>query len=153
MLRSRKKSWISERIAALVIPPSNGQMSTASSGDFYERANSDGKGINAAMAGDWRDRVEQRLQETGQSMASVDKRAGFSLGYLSKTLRRSSRPSFENMSALADALEVSVAWLMFGTDIGPDEERLLSAYASLEPDERRAFLDFAMAMLKRQRGQ
>ena len=105
------------------------------------------------MAGDWRDRVEQRLIETGQSMAAVDKRAGLSTGYLSKTLRQGSRPSFENMNALALALNVSVAWLMFGTDIGPEEERLLSAYASLEPDERRAFLDFALEMLKRQRGQ
>jgi transcriptional regulator with XRE-family HTH domain len=91
----------------------------------------------------WRDRIETLLADRNLSMRSVSMRAGLGENYLVGIMREGKDPSIERIIKVADALNVSLAWLLYGMEIGPEEEKLLRLFARLPEKQRRAILDLA----------
>lgn len=96
-----------------------------------------------AMAQDWRERLERARQEKKMSKRALSLAAGFNPGYYFAIMADERDPAMDNVVRLADVLGLSLPYLFYGVEIGPDEERLLRAFASLNDRQRRAILDLA----------
>lgn len=60
----------------------------------------------------WRDRLKQRLTETGRSMRDVSLKAGLGPNFTYDILVKGREPSIQNLIAVASELNVSMAYLM-----------------------------------------
>jgi transcriptional regulator with XRE-family HTH domain len=99
--------------------------------------------MNFVMTTQWRDRIRTTLEKSGKSMRAVSIAAGLGENYLHSVLGEGKEPSIDRLLKIADTLNISLAWLLYGIDIGPQEERLLRLYAKLPEQQRRAILDLA----------
>jgi transcriptional regulator with XRE-family HTH domain len=95
------------------------------------------------MSEQWRERLQQAYTATGESMRAISLRAGISHNYLYTILVKGQEPSITSMMKLADALGVTLSWLLYGIEIGAQEERLLRLYSQLPERQRQAILDLA----------
>ena len=95
------------------------------------------------MAATWRDRLREAFERSGLSAREVSIRAGQSPNYLPSILKAGQSPSIDKFIRLADVLNVSITWLVLGTELGPEQERFLRAYSKLSPKQRQAILDLA----------
>ena len=98
-----------------------------------------------AMAEQWRDRLREAVDRSGKSLREISLSAGCGPGYLFDILESTKEPSIGRLMRLADALNVSLPWLLYGTDISREDERFIRALAKLTPKQRQAFLDLANA--------
>jgi transcriptional regulator with XRE-family HTH domain len=98
-----------------------------------------------AMAEQWRDRLREAVERKGKSLREISLSAGCGPGYLFDILESTKEPSIGRLMRLADALDVTLPWLLYGTNISAEEERFLRAYAKLSPRQRQAILDLANA--------
>lgn len=91
-----------------------------------------------------KERITQRMTELGLKPATVSSRAGLSATYIRDLLRHPDpNPRMQHLTALAEVLEVSAAWLMSGGDkVEPAE--IIDIWDSI-PDRSR---DEARRMLK-----
>lgn len=80
-------------------------------------------------------------------MRAVSLKAGCAAGYLHSVLKEGKEPTIDKLLALADALNVSASYLLYGFDVTPDTEELLALLAK-NPQARRSILD----LLKSQQG-
>lgn len=99
--------------------------------------------MTQSMTTMWRDRLRQTLDNSGKSMRAVSMAAGLGDNYLHSILGEGKEPSIDRLLKIADTLNISLAWLLYGIEIGPQEERLLRLYAKLPETQRRAILDLA----------
>jgi transcriptional regulator with XRE-family HTH domain len=99
--------------------------------------------MNLPMTTLWRDRLRMTLDDSGKSMRAVSLAAGLSENYLHSVLGEGKEPSIDRLMKIADTLNISLSWLLYGIEIGPQEERLLRLYARLPEQQRRAILDLA----------
>lgn len=104
--------------------------------------------MSLPMNSTWRDRLQSAFDATGESMRSISLRAGVSHGYLYTILVDGKEPNITNMMKLADALGVTLSWIMYGYSMGPQEEELLRLYARLPEKQRQAILDLASGWQK-----
>lgn len=95
------------------------------------------------MADTWRDRLRAAFEASGKSMRAASLEAGCAHNYLFEVLETGKEPGMERLLRVADVLNVSLPWLLYGTEIGPAEEEFLRAYAKLSQKQRRAILDLA----------
>ncbi|HEY8170564.1 MAG TPA: helix-turn-helix domain-containing protein [Candidatus Limnocylindria bacterium] len=63
--------------------------------------------------------VRRRRQERGMTLSAVAERTGLNVGYLSQVENDKASPSLETLAALADALDVPIAWFLLDQSIGP----------------------------------
>lgn len=63
--------------------------------------------------------VRRRRQERGLTLSAVAERTGLNVGYLSQVENDKASPSLETLAALADALDVPIAWFLLDQSIGP----------------------------------
>jgi transcriptional regulator with XRE-family HTH domain len=64
-------------------------------------------------------RIRRRRTERGLTLAAVAAETGLNVGYLSQVETDKASPSLETLAALADALDVPVAWFLLDQSIGP----------------------------------
>jgi transcriptional regulator with XRE-family HTH domain len=64
-------------------------------------------------------RIRRRRQERGLTLAAVAEATGLNIGYLSQLENDKASPSLETLAALADALDVPIAWFLLDTSVGP----------------------------------
>jgi transcriptional regulator with XRE-family HTH domain len=64
-------------------------------------------------------RIRRRRAERGLTLAAVAATTGLNVGYLSQVENDKASPSLETLAALADALDVPVAWFLLDQSIGP----------------------------------
>lgn len=96
-----------------------------------------------AMAQDWRERLERARKAKKMSKRALSLAAGFNPGYYFALMADERDPAMDNIVKLADVLGLSLPYLLYGVEIGPDEEKLLRAFASLTDRQRQAILDLA----------
>jgi transcriptional regulator with XRE-family HTH domain len=53
------------------------------------------------------------------TLAAIAKRTGLNIGYLSQVENDKASPSLETLAALADALDVPIAWFLLEQSVGP----------------------------------
>ena len=64
-------------------------------------------------------RIRRRRQDRGLTLAQVAGATGLNVGYLSQLENDKASPSLETLGALAEALEVPIAWFLLDQSIGP----------------------------------
>ena len=64
-------------------------------------------------------RIKRRRRERGLTLADVAGASGLNIGYLSQLENDKASPSLETLAALAEALDVPIAWFLLDTSIGP----------------------------------
>ena len=63
--------------------------------------------------------IRRRRHERDLTLAAVGKLTGLNIGYLSQLENDKASPSLETLAALADALDVPIAWFLLDQSIGP----------------------------------
>jgi len=61
-------------------------------------------------------RIDEAIKASGKSPTAISRAAGLSRSYLRKMFEGSSRPRTDTIIALANALDVSLLWLLSGED-------------------------------------
>lgn len=64
-------------------------------------------------------RIRRRRTDRGLTLASVAAQTGLNVGYLSQVENDKASPSLETLAALADALDVPIAWFLLDQSVGP----------------------------------
>ena len=64
-------------------------------------------------------RIRRRRAEQGLTLARVADRTGLNIGYLSQVENDKASPSLETLAALAEALDVPIAWFLLDTSAAP----------------------------------
>ena len=63
--------------------------------------------------------IRRRRREHQLTLTAVAARTGLNTGYLSQVENDKASPSLETLAALADALDVPIAWFLLDTSVGP----------------------------------
>lgn len=64
-------------------------------------------------------RIRRRRTEQRLTLARVAERTGLNTGYLSQLENDKASPSLETLAALAEALDVPIAWFLLDTSVAP----------------------------------
>ena len=91
----------------------------------------------------WRERLAKAAEASGRSLRDISLKAGMGAGYLHGILVEGKDPTVGNMMKIADQIGVSLSQIIYGIELGVDEERLLRLYARMSPRQRNAFLEMA----------
>lgn len=94
----------------------------------------------AAMADEaWRKRLEDALKQSGRSKREISMKAGKGAGYVHSILSEGKDPTIESLIAVCRELNVSLTWIVYGFEISPATEQLLSLIEQ-NPEDRAAVL-------------
>jgi len=63
--------------------------------------------------------VRRRRRERGLTLSQVSEATGLNVGYLSQVENDKASPSLETLAALADALDVPIAWFLLDQSVAP----------------------------------
>jgi transcriptional regulator with XRE-family HTH domain len=63
--------------------------------------------------------VRRRRRDRGLTLAAVAERTGLNVGYLSQVENDKASPSLETLAALAEALDVPIAWFLLDQSVAP----------------------------------
>lgn len=63
--------------------------------------------------------IRRRRRERGLTLSGVAQLTGLNVGYLSQVENDKASPSLETLAALADALDVPIAWFLLDTSVPP----------------------------------
>jgi transcriptional regulator with XRE-family HTH domain len=63
--------------------------------------------------------VRRRRRDRGLTLTQVSEATGLNVGYLSQVENDKASPSLETLAALADALDVPIAWFLLDQSLGP----------------------------------
>lgn len=63
--------------------------------------------------------IRRRRRDRNLTLAAVAQQTGLNVGYLSQVENDKASPSLETLAALADALDVPIAWFLLDQSIGP----------------------------------
>lgn len=84
----------------------------------------------------FQERLSACMQAKGLNGAELSALSGVTAATISRYLNNLRQPNIENIVALADALDVSVDYLLGLHDVS-DDKKLLSAYSIASADDRR----------------
>lgn len=63
--------------------------------------------------------IRRRRRDRGLTLSGVADLTGLNIGYLSQVENDKASPSLETLAALADALDVPIAWFLLDTSVAP----------------------------------
>jgi transcriptional regulator with XRE-family HTH domain len=63
--------------------------------------------------------IRRRRRERDLTLSAVAERTGLNVGYLSQVENDKASPSLETLAALAEALDVPIAWFLLEQSVGP----------------------------------
>ena len=63
--------------------------------------------------------IRRRRRDRNMTLAAVAQATGLNVGYLSQVENDKASPSLETLAALADALDVPIAWFLLDTSVAP----------------------------------
>lgn len=96
----------------------------------------------------WRERLGDALKVSGKSKRAVSLSSGNGPGYVHSILVEGKDPTIENLMAVCQAIPVSLAYVLYGFDITPEDADLLAAMK--ESEATRAAV---LTLLRSSRGQ
>lgn len=89
---------------------------------------------------EWRDRLAKAIEERGETMRSVSLKAGLGANYVHGILKDEKDPTVERLLAICQALNVSPAYILLGSETTPEVEAILLLMQGSE-SRRKAILD------------
>lgn len=87
----------------------------------------------------WRKRLEDAIKNSNRSKREISLKAGKGAGYVHSILSEGKDPTIESLIAVCQELGVSLTWIVYGFEISPATEQLLSLIEQ-NPDDRAAVL-------------
>lgn len=78
------------------------------------------------MQTDWRERLEDAMGKTGRSKREISLAAGKGPGYVHSILKEGKDPTIDNLIAICAALGVSLSKILYGIEMSPETEEILS---------------------------
>lgn len=87
----------------------------------------------------WRTRLRDTLTEKKLSKREVSLAAGAGAGYLHGILDEGKDPTIQRLAAVCAAIPVSLTYILYGFDISPEDEAIISAMHEA-PEKRDAVL-------------
>jgi transcriptional regulator with XRE-family HTH domain len=102
-----------------------------------------GNRIVFVMTTKWRDRLSAAIEASGKSRRAISIEAKCGAGYLFDVLEVGKEPTIDRLMRIADVLGITLSWLLYGFELGPEEQELIRLYARLPETQRRAMLDLA----------
>jgi hypothetical protein len=87
----------------------------------------------------WKLRLSQAIKDAGKSPRSVSLATGNGPGYVHSILKEGKKPTVENLIAVCDVIPVSLVWVLYGTDVAPDDLEIIRALRG-DPATRQAIL-------------
>ena len=94
----------------------------------------------------WKQRLEIALEKKNMTLRSASIKAGRSSSYLHGILTKGNEPSVSALTDVAEALEISATWLVFGIDLNAEAEELVTQFAKLTAEEQQAVLTLTRSM-------
>lgn len=85
------------------------------------------------------DRLAAAIQASGRSERDISIAAGLSHGSLNSLTKNKRDPGVETLAQICNELGVSLSYILYGVDVSPEAERLLSLIDQ-NPDRRDAIL-------------
>lgn len=92
------------------------------------------------MEGMWRERLADAISRGDKSMREVSLAAGLGPGYVHSILKDGKEPTIEKLIAVCRAADVSLSAVVYGFDLSPETEDLLSLLAQADDEDRDALL-------------
>lgn len=89
------------------------------------------------MQKDWRARLSEKIDQSGESYRSLSAKCGFGPNFVSEFMAGGKAPSADRVVKLADVLNVSLSYVFTGVEMSRDDERFLRAVAEMSDDEKR----------------
>lgn len=71
------------------------------------------------------DRLIQRQEDLDLSMAEISRRAGKGVSYISGIFTEGKVPKLTSFADICSALEISMTYALFGTDLDQDSEEII----------------------------
>jgi transcriptional regulator with XRE-family HTH domain len=87
----------------------------------------------------WRERLEEARIKSGRSKRSVSLGAKMGPGYYHSIMAEGKDPTIDSLIAICRELNVSLTWIIYGFEISPATEQLLSLIEE-NPEDRAAVL-------------
>jgi len=87
----------------------------------------------------WRNRLTKAVEDSGKSKRSISLASGNGPGYLHSILKDGKDPTIENLLSICENIGVSAVYVLYGYDVGKEEEELLEALRA-NPSKRSAIL-------------
>lgn len=94
-------------------------------------------------------RIKEKCNEKGTSIKALEREIGLGNGTISRW--DSNTPSYDKVIKVADFLQVSFYWLIFGkesAELSPEEQELVECYRAANDQGKRAVM--TMARLQKQ---
>jgi hypothetical protein len=95
--------------------------------------------IVAMTENTWRERLQDAIDKSGRSARSVSIKAKRGPGYVHSILKEGKDPTIESLIAICAELQISLTWVIYGFEMTPATEQLLSLIEQ-NPDDRAAVL-------------
>lgn len=96
--------------------------------------------ILAMQNQDWRKRLSSAIEKSERSMRSISLGAKMGAGYVHSILKDGKDPGIDSLIAICDVMNVSLSQILYGIEIGPGDEELLSMIQNSDPEKRMALL-------------
>ena len=97
----------------------------------------------------WRTRLARAVHDDVRSQRAISSSAGLNPGYLNSVFSKGGKsPTVENLLAICEALGVSATWVLYGTEVTPQDEELVSLLSD-SPEMRTVVLDLLRTATKR----
>ena len=99
----------------------------------------------------WRDRLAQAVGRSGKTPNAISLESGNANNYVHGILKLRKDPSVERLARVCDAANVSLAYVLLGTDLSSDDVRLIQSLHN-RPDARAAIEVLLLAARPRDGG-
>lgn len=73
----------------------------------------------------WRDRLKVAVEKSGKSQRAISLGAGMGAGYINSLLNEGKTPTIDNAIAICSQLNISLSYLLYGFEMGPETEQIL----------------------------
>jgi transcriptional regulator with XRE-family HTH domain len=74
----------------------------------------------------WKERLADAIKKSGLSKREISLAAGKSPGYVHSILNEGKDPTVDNLIAICAAMNISLSKILYGMDISPEAEEILS---------------------------
>lgn len=88
---------------------------------------------------DWRARLEDAIEKSGKSKREISLAAGKGHGYVHSIMVDGKDPTIDNLIAICQVLEVSLTQILYGVQMTPETQEILSLIES-NPNMRSGIL-------------
>lgn len=88
----------------------------------------------------WKQRLADAIEKSGRSKREISLSANMGAGYVHSILAEGKDPTVDNLLKICEALNVSVTSILYGFEISPETEEILSLVEK-NPKRRRGILD------------